>query len=108
MVSQQESAMPRKKSAESKPYIPNWVQAVFDEYGFDEKLKLEDAVASRSANEWFAILFKSTQEHEVEEGPFWAIDFRVGPDGWEVQNDYVGPFESILAFETEKLTQTFL
>lgn len=97
--------MPRKKPADSKPWIPDYIRPVFDAYGFDESLKLEDAVSSRSSNEWFAVLFKSEDE---DEGPFFAVDFRVGGDGWEVQNDYVGPFETVKEFETEKLTQTFI
>ena len=97
--------MPKKKSVGAKLCIPDYIRLAFDEYGFKETLKLEKAVSSRSANEWFAVLFESEDE---DEGPFFAVDFRMGADSWEVQNDYVGPFDTIKEFETEPLTRTFI
>ena len=86
--------------------IPAEIRKVFEEYGL-LAATLEDAVATRSSNEWFAILFKSKDEDTEKLGPFWAVDFRVNMNlEWEVQNDYVGPFDSIKEFKTEKLVRT--
>ena len=81
-------------------------------YGFADTKLLDKAVATRSSEEWFAILF-----HDTEAEEFFAVDFvycgfgqaseidRI--DGWEIQNDYVGPFDSIKEFKNEKLTRSF-
>jgi len=88
--------------------IPDAIRKCFEEYGFDESLKLDDAKATRSAEEWFAILFQD------QDGEYFAVDFREILDfqtkewSWEVQNDYVGPFATVNEFKTEKLTRTFL
>lgn len=80
--------------------IPASIAKTFEEYGF--AVKLETAVAIRSTDEWFAILFKDRKE-------FWAVDFLPAFEGgWEVSNDYVGPFESVEAFLTERLTRSFI
>jgi len=82
-------------------------------YGFEDTNLLEKAVATRASGDWFAILF-----HDVENKEFFAVDFQYyghgenqygiqRVNGWEIQNDYVGPFESILDFNSQKLTQRF-
>jgi len=82
-------------------------------YGFEDTKLLDKAVATRSSEDWFAILF-----HDTEAEEFFAVDFAYygrgqsphGIDrieGWEIQNDYVGPFESIKEFKNEELKQSF-
>jgi hypothetical protein len=85
--------------------IPDDIRAVFEGYwGPNQDVKLENALATRKAPEWFAILFKDTETDEL-----FAVDFRINSDlKWEVQNDYVGPFKSIMEFRTVALTQSFL
>ena len=91
---------------------PHFRQLI-EKYGFADTKLLDKAVATRSSGDWFAILF-----HDTEAGEFFAVDFAYcgtepsphGIDrikGWEIQNDYVGPFETIKEFKSEKLTQTF-
>jgi len=95
--------------------IPSHFRQLIENYGFEDTKLLDKAVATRSSEEWFAILFRDDEE---EEGEFFAVDFawrghcqsphgidRI--EGWEVQNDYVGPFESIKEFRNEELTQSF-
>lgn len=78
--------------------IPEDIARAYEEYGFDKKL--ETAVASRTADGWFAILFKDS-------GSYYAVDFCPTLDGWEVQNDYIGPFDTVADFQEEKLTRSF-
>lgn len=97
--------MPKKKD---EVVIPENFKKLIEDYGFDDAAEmLKNAVATRKASEWFAILFKDTSEEP--EGAFFAVDFRYGgfQPAWEIQNDYVGPFESIKEFQTEELTQSF-
>lgn len=96
------------KSKERTITIPDPIRAVFDAYGFIEAIKLENAVATRSAEGWFAVLFPPLgDEEDQEEGQYWAIDFRKRFDGdWEIQNDWVGPFKTIGEFRTGPLTLT--
>jgi len=88
---------------------------LIENYGFEDTKLLDKAVATRSSDSWFAILFHDAED---EEGEFFAVDFAYyghgqsphGIDrieGWEIQNDYVGPFDSIKDFKNEKLTQSF-
>lgn len=80
--------------------IPAAIAKAFEDYGF--AVKLETAVSTRSTDEWFGILFKN-------DGEFWAVDFVPAFEGgFEVNNDYIGPFESVEAFETESLTRSFI
>ena len=96
--------------------IPARFKKLIEDYGFEDTKLLDKAVATRSSEDWFAILF-----HDAEGDEYFAVDFcyagggtgqfgllkidRV--DGWEIQNDYVGPFESIKEFKNEKLTLRF-
>lgn len=80
--------------------IPASIRKTYEEYGFSKPL--DTAVATRSADGWYAILLK-------DHGELYAVDFVPGWNGgWEVSNDYVGPFESIEAFKTERLSASFL
>jgi hypothetical protein len=80
--------------------IPANIVKAYEDYGFAKPL--ETAVATRSAYDWYAILFKDS-------GEFYAVDFQTDFEGrWEVSNDYVGPFESVEAFQTERLVSSFI
>lgn len=79
--------------------IPEGIKTAFNEYGFDKKIKLEDAIAVRTAENYYAVLLPS------KSGVF-AIDFCVNSERqWEVQNDYV-EIESEDQFRTNKLIRT--
>ena len=91
--------------------IASHFQQLIKNYGFKDGDLLGKAVATRSSEDWFAILF-----HDDDE--FFAVDFvycgeGTSPsgidriEGWEIQNDYVGPFDSKKEFENEKLTHSF-
>lgn len=81
--------------------IPSAIVKAYEDYGFAKPL--QTGVATRAADGWYAILFKDS-------GAFYAVDFgpRFDDAGWEVTNDYIGPFESVEAFQTERLTSSFI
>lgn len=79
--------------------IPDTIRKVFEEYG--HAFKLEQAVATRSAPErhWYAILFQ-----EEGDGELTAVAFQQNAAGeWEVDDDGIGPFDSVKQFSTEQL-----
>lgn len=95
--------------------IPDYFKNLIELYGFADENLLSKAVAVRSAEAWYAILF---YDPEIEE--YFAVDFKFygGDDqhdalggarrnGWEIQNDDVGPFASINEFQSTPLTQSF-
>ena len=71
----------------------------FKAYG--HAAKWEDQVAHRKTDNWYAVLFKEGDE-------FYAVDFQWTGYGWWLSNDYVGPFESVQEFKTERLTKTLM
>jgi hypothetical protein len=97
----------------AKPHIdiPDHFRRLIHSYGFADTKLIDKAVATRASTSWFAILFSDG------EGEFFAVDFEYfghgagiqGIDrieGWEIQNDEIGPFESIKEFKNEKLLQS--
>lgn len=99
--------MAKKKQA-GPVDIPADIKACFEEYGFDPKqMRLEWAVATRTATDWFAILFKRPN------GTLEAVDFMHRLDwntntwAWEVQNDGIDGFDSVNDFLNGPLTSTF-
>lgn len=82
--------------------VPEEFAKVINDYGFGDTKLLDKAVATREASGWYGILFH-------DEGEFFAVDFCLNGEGcWEVQNDWVGPFEDILTFKSESLTHSFI
>lgn len=80
--------------------VPDAIVRAYQEYGFAKPL--ETAISTRTSDDWYAILFK-------DRGELYAVDFVVDFEGnWEVNNDYIGPFESVEAFLTERLTRSFI
>ena len=59
-------------------------------------------VCVRESIGWFAILLDGGS------GEFFAIDFNTTLEGWEVTNDYIGPFTGPKEFLSEPTTLTFL
>lgn len=92
-----------KKSENVVDQIPASIVAAFNEYfGTDigpYGIPLDKALAVRKSNlgggSYVAILFE-------KDGEFFAVDFNDG----ELSNDYVGPFESVKEFKTEKLRRS--
>lgn len=91
--------------------IPAHFLKLINDYGFADTRVADKIVASRSASGWFAVLVQDGENN------FWAIDFKYyGPgespygcqrvEGWEIQNDDAGSFESISEFKNCKLTTT--
>jgi len=92
--------------------IPEHFKKLIEVYGFADEKLLSKVVAVRSAEAWYAILFQ-------DDDNLFAVDFKFygGDDsdilggarrnGWEIQNDEVGPFESINEFLNTKLTHSF-
>ncbi len=95
--------MPKKKTTVE---IPPEIREAFNEYGFADHIKLEDAVSTRRDDEFFAILFPNKDEEP--EGAFFAVTFNQTMEDWEVQCDNSGPFETIKEFDTEVLKRTFI
>lgn len=76
----------------------------FNEYGFDDSMSLDKAVAFRDEPDraWCAVLLDLPGEGLI------AVDFtRIG-DSWEIQNDGSEPFKSIKEFMTTPLKYSFL
>ena len=85
----------------TKVEIPVGIRNCYEQYGFAKELTTAMAVR-QSGWDWFAILLK-------DGGELYAVDFVTDRNGnWEVSNDYIGPFESVDAFLTEKLTSSFI
>lgn len=93
--------------------VPAHFKKLIEDYGFEDEDILKNALACRSASGWYAILFVDKQAEEL-----YAVDFKYyGPgegqhgiqrvEGWEIQNDNIGPFDSVKEFLTTKLTQSF-
>jgi hypothetical protein len=94
--------------------VPDYIkQAVINELS-NKDVPLEDwiksywddgveVVATRTAFEWFGILFKN------KNGNLFYADltgYGTDPDNWSIQNDS-GEMESVDAFLNEELTRTF-
>jgi hypothetical protein len=79
--------------------VPEAIVEAYQDYGFDKPI--ETALATRTAQDWYAILFK-------DGGHLYAVDFYPTSNGWDVSNDFIGPFESVDEFLTEPLTRSFV
>jgi hypothetical protein len=93
-----------------KPNIPQDILDCFNAYGFDQKqINLDWAIKTRSATEWYAILFRHPTTGELT-----AVDFRHELDfdtkewHWEVQNDLIDGFDTVRDFTHGKLERYFL
>jgi hypothetical protein len=101
------------KKSKSKIEIEPHFRQLIEAYGFSDPNLLDKAVATRSSEDWFAILFR---DDTLDDG-FFAVDFRYYGQsqgafddcikGWGIQNDEIGPFDTIEEFETEELTRSF-
>lgn len=82
--------------------VPADIAKAYNAYGFAKRLETAVAVRESRWSGWYAILFN-------DGGAFYAVDFVTDMRGdWEVQNDYIGPFESVDAFLTERLTTSLI
>lgn len=79
--------------------VPSAIIRAYNEYGFAKPL--ETGIATRVSDGWYAILFK-------DGGNLYAVDFEETFEGFEVSNDYIGPFESVEAFQTEALSSSLI
>lgn len=81
--------------------IPPAIRKAWEEY--EGATDLDTAVAIRFGEEWCGILFKD------EDGELSGIDFvhaiKDGAIVWDVQNDYIGPFDSVKQFMQEDLVR---
>ena len=81
--------------------IPPAIRKVWEEY--EGTTDLDTAVAIRFGDEWCGILFNDA------DGELSGIDFVLtvqdGKIVWDVQNDYIGPFDSVKQFMEEELTK---
>ena len=80
--------------------IPHSIKTAFDAYGFNKKVKLENAIATRSSRNWFGVLF------QAKDGTYFAIDFKDNGSTYEIQNDYID-IADVKQFKTGRLSSIF-